>query len=195
MATKRHSRSSRSPWATGFLPSRTGSCATSISPRMRRSRRCSTSGETFRNFATQPASRPGRTESSSVSATAREADSSLESGPRLVALEPPDATDALSDGPRSGPARARLPKTVRGAPRRRGAPLLHGPVHRPRSRNARHLAGDGQITSSSRDARATRGDRRRRTANHPGGRAMTTNRGDGAHRSVVAGAGADDADG
>ena len=41
-ATRRHSRASPSPWATGSTRWRTGSCATSTSPRTRRSRRCST---------------------------------------------------------------------------------------------------------------------------------------------------------
>ena len=52
---------------------RTGSCATSTSPRTRRSRRCSPSGGTFRSSATRRALTPGRTGSSCAPATPRAA--------------------------------------------------------------------------------------------------------------------------
>ena len=50
-----------------------GSCATPISPRMRRSRRCWPSGGTCRSSATRRASTPGRTGSSCAPATPRAA--------------------------------------------------------------------------------------------------------------------------
>ena len=88
--------------------------------------------------------------------------------PRLVVLEPPDSTDALSTVARSRPARARLPATFHRPSRGRGAAPLPRPVHRRDRRDARRSRRDGPIPTSSRDARAARGARCRRTADHRG---------------------------
>ena len=70
----------------GSTRSRIEFCATSISPRTRRSRRCSPSGATSRSFATRHASMPGRIGSSCAPATPRGVD--LANGHRTSACFP-----------------------------------------------------------------------------------------------------------
>ena len=130
--------------ADRFLAVRAGSCATSTSPRTRRSRRCSPSGRTFRSSATRPASRPGRTGSSCTPATPR-AGRSAAGRPTSGCCRTMSRGGGPELGRRSRPARARLPAAVHRSSHGGGAP----PLPRPAARRGR------RGSSASRSGRPT----------------------------------------
>ena len=169
------------------MPCRTGSCATSTSPRTRRSRRCSPSGETFPSSATRRASTPGRTGSSCAPATPRVAGpASWAPNLRLLPADEPTGADDHELGRRSRPARARLPPAVHRPSRGGGAAPLPRHAARRDRRDPRHPVGTAQIPTTSRDARAARGARRRRPTCQRRRLRNEHRSGHHAHRSVVA---------
>ena len=173
--------------ATGCTRSRIGSCAMWIWPRTRPSRRCSRSGRTFPSSATRPALRPGRTASSSTPATTRVAGGEFGIQTCTSCATTTRRPRRPRPGPRSGPARARLPPAVdRPSCGGRAAhvprPVARGDRRHPR-RFARHESDLDSTTPCARCAR------RSTLTNGPrsGGRAMTTERDDPAHHRVVDG--------
>ena len=176
MATKRPSRASPWPLVIGFMRWRTGFCATSISPRTRRSRRCSPSGATSRSSATRRASTPGRTGSSCAPATPRDAGSVI--GRRTCACSP-----RMSRCRRMARARSSIETSSNvasdGSPStiaRWWSCTTTSTAARTGRRNARHPGRDGPISTSSRDARIARGARCRCPADCTGGGPMSTDR-------------------